>query len=140
MAAPISNTVVVILLICLVCYQSKCEDETFEIEGIQVVRTQIPKTCDFAAEDGDTLSIHYRGTLEDGTEFDSSIKRKRPFTFTLGQGAVIKGWDLGIKGMCIGEKRTLTIPSEKGYGDRGSPPKIPGGATLIFETHLVDID
>nr|XP_002738145.2 PREDICTED: peptidyl-prolyl cis-trans isomerase FKBP15-2-like [Saccoglossus kowalevskii] len=112
----------------------------FELDGVTIERTHIPKTCDFAAEDGDTLSIHYRGTLEDKTEFDSSYNRNRPFSFTLGEGQVIKGWDIGIKDMCIGEKRTLTIPSDKGYGDRGSPPKIPGGATLIFETELLDID
>jgi FK506-binding protein 2 len=78
--------------------------------------------------------------LEDGTEFDSSIGRNDPFTFTLGVGQVIKGWDQGLLEMCEGEKRKLVIPSDLGYGDRGAPPKIPGGATLIFEVELLKIN
>ncbi|XP_077986783.1 uncharacterized protein LOC144441126 [Glandiceps talaboti] len=140
MAASIAKVVTLMISLFVIFSEGKSGEKSFEIEGIKVERKFIPKTCDFAAEDGDSLSIHYRGSLEDGSEFDSSYSRKRPFTFTLGQGQVIKGWDLGIQGMCIGEKRTLTIPSDKGYGERGSPPKIPGGATLIFETELVDID
>lgn len=95
--------------------------------------------CKIKSKKGDTLHMHYTGKLEDGTEFDSSIPRKEPFVFTLGAGQVIKGWDQGLLGMCIGEKRKLVIPSEMGYGDRGAPPKIPGGATLIFEVELIDI-
>ncbi|XP_013414315.1 FK506-binding protein 1A-like [Lingula anatina] len=116
------------------------EIEVFEVDGVKVERLKIPETCDFSVQDGDQLKIHYRGTLEDGTEFDSSYSRNSPFAFTIGKGQVIKGWDIGIKGMCIGEKRKLTIPPDKGYGDQGFPPKIPGGATLIFETELIDID
>ncbi len=78
--------------------------------------------------------------MEDGTEFDSSIGRNDPFTFTLGVGQVIKGWDQGLLEMCEGEKRKLVIPSDLGYGDRGAPPKIPGGATLIFEVELLKIN
>jgi FK506-binding protein 2 len=75
----------------------------------------------------------------DGSKFDSSVDRSSPFDFTLGQGMVIKGWDNGLQGMCVGEKRKLVIPSDLGYGSRGSPPKIPGGATLVFEVELLDI-
>ncbi|XP_052106788.1 peptidyl-prolyl cis-trans isomerase FKBP2-like [Mytilus californianus] len=95
--------------------------------------------CKIKSRKGDTLHMHYTGKLEDGTEFDSSIPRKEPFVFTLGAGQVIKGWDQGLLGMCVGEKRKLVIPSDMGYGDRGAPPKIPGGATLIFEVELLDI-
>ena len=84
--------------------------------------------------------MHYTGTLEDGTEFDSSVARNQPFTFTLGVGQVIKGWDQGLLNMCEGEKRRLVIPSDLGYGDQGAPPKIPGGATLIFEVELLTIE
>jgi len=98
-----------------------------------------PEKCDKKSTQGDTLKIHYTGTLEDGTKFDSSLDRNDPFSFTLGSGQVIKGWDQGLRGMCIGEKRKLTIPAHLGYGERGSPPKIPAGATLIFETELIDI-
>ena len=84
--------------------------------------------------------MHYTGTLEDGTKFDSSLDRGTPFEFTLGQGMVIQGWDRGLHNMCVGEKRRLKIPAHLGYGESGSPPKIPGGATLIFTVELVAIN
>jgi FK506-binding protein 2 len=86
--------------------------------------------------------MHYTGTLQDGTEFDSSIPRGQLFTFTLGTGQVIKGWDQGLvgNGMCAGEKRKLVIPPHLGYGSSGAPPKIPGDSVLIFEVELVKID
>ncbi|XP_015272309.1 PREDICTED: peptidyl-prolyl cis-trans isomerase FKBP2 isoform X1 [Gekko japonicus] len=96
--------------------------------------------CPIKSRKGDVLHMHYTGKLEDGTEFDSSLTRDQPFVFTLGTGQVIKGWDQGLLGMCEGEKRKLVIPSELGYGDRGAPPKIPGGATLIFEVELLKIE
>jgi FKBP-type peptidyl-prolyl cis-trans isomerase len=90
------------------------------------------------AKPGDTLTVHYTGTLEDGTEFDSSVGGE-PFPFVLGNGDVIQGWDLGFEGMKVGGKRRLTIPPELGYGASGSPPVIPPNATLIFEVELVEI-
>ena len=82
----------------------------------------------------------FQGTLEDGTEFDSSYPRGSPLTFTLGSGQVIKGWDQGLLGMCEGEKRRLVIPPELGYGKAGAGAKIPPDSTLIFETELVKIE
>jgi len=98
------------------------------------------ENCSKRSKSGDTLHMHYTGTLDDGTEFDSSIPRGEPFVFTLGVGQVIKGWDQGLLNMCEGEKRKLVIPSDLGYGSRGAPPKIPGGATLIFEVELLKIE
>jgi len=98
------------------------------------------ENCERRSKKGDTLHMHYTGKLESGEEFDSSIPRGEPFTFTLGAGQVIKGWDQGLLNMCEGEKRKLSIPSDLGYGDRGAPPKIPGGATLIFEVELMKIE
>jgi len=92
------------------------------------------------AKNGDSVSVHYVGTLENGTKFDSSIDRGEPFSFNLGTGQVIKGWDLGVLGMKIGEKRKLTIPSDLAYGDKGIPNVIPGKATLIFEVELLEIN
>tara|TARA_B100001750_G_scaffold22158_1_gene14861 strand:+ start:336 stop:692 length:357 start_codon:yes stop_codon:yes gene_type:complete len=92
------------------------------------------------AQDFNKVVVNYTGTLEDGSVFDSSLNPDRePFTFTLGVGSVIKGWDLGVKGMKVGGKRKLTIPSDLGYGDKGAGNIIPPGATLIFEVELLDV-
>ena len=91
------------------------------------------------AQAGSRVAVHYVGTLTDGKKFDSSRDRGKPFTFTLGAGEVIKGWDVGVAGMKVGELRKLTIPSEMGYGRRGSPPAIPPDATLVFEVELIEI-
>jgi FK506-binding protein 2 len=90
--------------------------------------------CKEKAQNGDTVRVHYTGMLKkDKSVFDSSLDRGDPFAFTLGQGQVIQGWDQGILGMCVGEKRRLTIPPHLGYGDRGAGEKIPGGSTLVFD-------
>ena len=95
--------------------------------------------CTRKSKNGDNLSMHYTGTLADGTKFDSSVDRGTPFDFTIGVGRVIKGWEQGLLDMCPGEKRKLTIPSHLGYGDRGAGGKIPGGATLVFTVELLKI-
>ena len=91
------------------------------------------------AKTGKTVSVHYTGTLTDGSKFDSSLDRGRPFEFELGAGRVIKGWDQGVVGMKIGGKRKLTIPAELGYGARGFPPVIPPNSTLVFEIELIGV-
>ncbi len=91
------------------------------------------------AEKGKKVFVHYTGRLTDGTKFDSSLDRGVPIDFPLGGGRVIPGWEEGIEGMKVGEKRKLTIPSDLAYGDRGSPPVIPPKATLIFDVELVDV-
>ncbi len=87
---------------------------------------------------GDTVTVHYIGTLQNGQEFDNSNKRGTPFTFTVGEGKVIKGWEEGIVGMKKGGKRILVVPSDLGYGDKGYGP-IPGGANLVFAVDLLEI-
>ena len=92
------------------------------------------------AQDFNKVVVNYTGKLEDGSIFDSSLNPGRePFSFTLGVGSVIKGWDIGVKGMKVGGKRQLTIPSELGYGDKGAGNVIPPGATLIFEVELLEV-
>lgn len=95
------------------------------------------------SKNGDTLVMNYTGRLTNGTVFDSNVDPKfghvQPFEFTLGAGQVIQGWDEGLVGMKIGEKKTLTIPPEKGYGSRAMGDKIPANSTLVFDVELVGI-
>ena len=87
---------------------------------------------------GKTVSVHYTGWLTNGTKFDSSVGGE-PFSFTLGAGEVIEGWDRGVAGMKVGGKRKLTLPPELGYGAAGAPPEIPPDATLVFEVELLGV-
>ena len=103
--------------------------------GIQIFRAGTGP----AAAAGNTVVVHYVGTLEDGTKFDSSVDRGQPFSFTLGTGQVIAGWEQGILGMQVGEQRRLRIPPELGYGAAGAGGVIPPNATLLFDVELLEI-
>ena len=103
--------------------------------GVQVVRTKSGE----GARDGDVVFVHYSGKLTDGTKFDSSYDRNEPISIVLGSGQVISGWEEGLQGMAVGEKRTLTIPPKLAYGAEGRPPKIPSNATLVFDVELMGI-
>jgi len=91
------------------------------------------------AVSGARVSVHYTGWLTDGTKFDSSVDRGKPFQFQLGAGQVIKGWDQGVAGMKVGGKRKLVIPPEMGYGARGAGRVIPPNAVLVFEVELLGV-
>jgi FKBP-type peptidyl-prolyl cis-trans isomerase len=88
---------------------------------------------------GQTVEVHYTGWLTDGTKFDSSLDRDQTFSFKLGAGQVIAGWDQGVAGMKIGGTRKLTIPPEMGYGERGAGGVIPPNATLVFKVELIGL-
>ncbi|KAF9061318.1 hypothetical protein BDP27DRAFT_1333022 [Rhodocollybia butyracea] len=103
--------------------------------------THMPAVCTAKASAGDTVNVHYTGTLHaTGVKFDSSHDRGKPLPLTLGRGQVIKGWDEGLLGMCVGEKRKLTIPANKAYGASGFGSIIPANSALVFDTELVGLD
>jgi FKBP-type peptidyl-prolyl cis-trans isomerase len=121
---------------------STANQETVSLSyTIQGMKVEILKEgSGAAAKSGDTVSVNYLGTLQDGTKFDSSYDRGTPFQFTLGQNNVIQGWELGVVGMKVGEKRRLTIPPELAYGSAGAGGVIPPNATLTFEVELLGIN
>ena len=88
---------------------------------------------------GKSVTVHYTGTLQDGSQFDSSVDRNQPFSFILGAGQVIPGWDEGVAGMKVGGKRKLVIPPGLAYGAQGYPPVIPANATLTFDVELLEV-
>ncbi|CAN1141163.1 Peptidyl-prolyl cis-trans isomerase FKBP15-2 [Linum perenne] len=124
----------------LLAFTSFVSAKSGDVTELQIGVKHKPESCEIQAHKGDKIKVHYRGKLTDGTVFDSSFERGDPIDFELGSGQVIKGWDQGLLGMCVGEKRKLKIPAKLGYGDQGSPPTIPGGATLIFDTELVAVN
>uniref|UniRef100_A0A7G3AI22 peptidylprolyl isomerase n=1 Tax=Lutzomyia longipalpis TaxID=7200 RepID=A0A7G3AI22_LUTLO len=127
--------ILAVLLTFLAVVEETCAEGKLKIGIKKRVENCVQKT-----KKGDLVHMHYTGTLEDGTVFDSSVDRGQYFTFTLGAGQVIKGWDQGLLGMCEGEKRRLVIPPELAYGKRAMGDKIPADSTLIFEVELFKIE
>lgn len=122
--------------------ENKTEPKNNQINENKPMQLEIKTTQEGTGErqvkKGDTISVHYTGRLVDGTKFDSSVDRGTPFTFTIGTGQVIQGWEQGFIGAKVGEKRTLTIPAEMGYGSR-AVGTIPANSTLVFDVELVAI-
>ncbi|TKA81228.1 hypothetical protein B0A49_00498 [Cryomyces minteri] len=130
--APLTTALFLLLLLAPSHAQ---HDGADGVDGLKIEFTH-PMSCARRTQNGDSISVNYRGTLaSDGSEFDASYNRGIPFTFTLGKGQVIQGWDRGLLDMCVGEARRLTIPPEMAYGDRNMGI-IPPGSTLVFETEL----
>ncbi len=128
----IKRFITLIFLLLILKFSAALANEGFIVETLQ------KGEGDLATAD-QQISVHYEGKLTDGTVFDASRPRGQPFSFTLGKGQVIKGWDLGVEGMTVGEIRRLTIPPELGYGATGVGGVIPPNATLIFEVELLAV-
>ena len=111
---------------------------SFDIQGMKV--EVLKQGTGEGAKAGDNIVVNYVGTLTNGTKFDSSIDRNQPFPYTLGQNQVIKGWELGLLGMKVGEERKLTIPPELGYGAQSPSPLIPANSTLVFDITMLSIN
>uniref|UniRef100_A0A8C2WVV9 peptidylprolyl isomerase n=1 Tax=Cyclopterus lumpus TaxID=8103 RepID=A0A8C2WVV9_CYCLU len=107
-------------------------------DGITVTNQIIPESCTRKSVAGDFVRYHYNGSLLDGTFFDSSYSRNRTYDTYVGRGYVIAGMDEGLIGVCVGERRTVTIPPHLGYGEEGTGSKIPGSAVLVFDVHIID--
>ena len=131
-----------LLLLCSLIYLAGCQKNgEIIIMGNGLVIEDLVVGEGNEAKDYNKVVVNYTGTLEDGSIFDSSLKPGgTPFTFTLGVGSVIKGWDLGVKGMKVGGKRRLTIPADLGYGNNGVGNVIPPNATLTFEVELLEVE
>ncbi len=150
----VSTIAIVVVVVALISFASFMRPNTpvapaSSAEGINTISNQMntedTNKVESVATNGDVVFVHYTGKLEDGKVFDSSIPRGEPFAFILGAGMVIPGWEKGLLGMKIGEKKTLTIAPEDAYGATGvKHPQtgeviIPANATLIFDVELVDI-
>ncbi len=142
---PIYVNLLTILALCMTLLAS-CGDKSDETTiGNEITTESGLKYVDHVLGTGpyprarQTIVVHYTGRLEDGTKFDSSVDRDQPLTLQVGVGQVIKGWDEGLLSMRVGGKRTLTIPPQLAYGERGYPGAIPPNATLIFDVELLEI-
>ena len=119
--------------------EAPAEGGAVEASVTELKSTDIKEGTGAEAVDGTEVTVHYVGTLTDGKTFDSSRERNQPFVFELGKGHVIKGWEVGVKGMKVGGKRKLVIPPDLGYGEKGAGSVIPPNATLVFEIELIAV-
>jgi peptidylprolyl isomerase len=143
------NLIIMFVLIgSLATVATGCKDESasggVDAEGFVVLESGLKYKDRVVGEgptvkSGDRLSMHYEGTLDDGSKFDSSRDKNRPFEFDLGAGQVIKGWDIGVDGMNVGGQRMLVIPYDLAYGEGGIPGLIPAKSTLTFEVEVLEV-
>lgn len=131
--------IILLIMFVLKPLSGKAAEEAMETTATGLQYVDLVVGSGREAHAGETAIVHYTGKLTDGTQFDSSKDHNKPFSFRLGAGQVIKGWDEGVEGMKIGGVRKLVIPSHLGYGSRGAGSAIPPNATLVFEVELLDL-
>jgi FKBP-type peptidyl-prolyl cis-trans isomerase FkpA len=148
MPRAIASALAVLVIVLSACSAPAAQQQSTKASGATTTEVTMPDGLKYTddqigtgaeATAGKTAVVHYTGWLMDGTKFDSSVDRNQPFSFPLGGGQVIKGWDEGVVGMKVGGKRTLIIPPALGYGARGAGNVIPPNATLKFEVQLLDV-
>ncbi|MGH9930466.1 MAG: FKBP-type peptidyl-prolyl cis-trans isomerase [Pyrinomonadaceae bacterium] len=141
-ARTIAIVIVLALAASVIAYvivnrKGKGGDEITTASGLKY--TDLVVGAGATPQKGQTVTVHYTGTLENGKKFDSSLDRGTPADFRIGVGAVIKGWDEGLMSMKVGGQRHLVIPAKLGYGPNGRPPDIPGNSTLVFDVELLGV-
>eukprot|EP00730_Choanoeca_flexa_P015529 TRINITY_DN7150_c0_g1_i1.p1 TRINITY_DN7150_c0_g1~~TRINITY_DN7150_c0_g1_i1.p1 ORF type:complete len:144 (+),score=6.45 TRINITY_DN7150_c0_g1_i1:3-434(+) len=134
------RTIIGLILVSL-CRLTHADGPKKRIKSLAIGVLKRADDCGIKTKPNDALAVHYTGYLHaSDTEFDSSIPRGDPFIFTLGVGQVIQGWEKGLLGMCIGDKRKLSVPAELAYGANGAPPRVPADADLTFVIELLNIE
>ena len=132
-----THTIIIVVLL-LAVFAGACTKKV-QMTANGVTWEVLKEGTGAAPQQGDSVSVHYTGWLEDGTKFDSSVDRNQPFSFRIGRGTVIQGWEEAVATLKVGGKSKFTIPSELGYGARGAGGVIPPNATLIFDIELLAI-
>lgn len=133
----VGGMLAVLMIVPVQAAETRVQTMTTTASGLKYVDLVVGKGA--SPVQGKQVKVHYTGTLENGTKFDSSVDRRQPFSFVIGVGQVIKGWDEGVMGMKVGGKRKLVIPANLGYGARGAGGVIPPNATLLFDVELLDV-
>jgi len=127
-------------VLALAAFAAAADIADTDVPELVIDKTHVPADCTVKSAKGDKIRVHYTGKLTNGNKFDSSHDRGDPLPLTLGAGQVIPGWEEGLLGMCLNEKRVLTIPSRKAYGSRGFGKVIPPKSALVFDVELVGLE
>ncbi|XP_014781656.1 FK506-binding protein 2 [Octopus bimaculoides] len=136
----LQNIILPLAFLCFLVTLCYCEEKEEPLEDVKIEILKESENCERKVKRGDKLKVNYKGYLENGKIFDDSTKQKDPFEFQIDGGTMIKGWQLGLKGACVGETRKLTIPPKYAFGEYGNPAGIPGNSIVTFDIEIVSIE
>ncbi|CAI9720282.1 FK506-binding protein 2 [Octopus vulgaris] len=136
----LQNIILPLTFLCILVTLCHCEKKKEPLDDVKIEILKKSEKCERKVKRGDLLKVKYKGYLENGKVFDDSEKQKHPFVFQVDGGTMIKGWQLGLKGACLGETRKLIIPPKYGFGEYGNPVGIPGNSIVIFDIEILSID